>query len=93
MIVVKDEENNPDIADHLGYWDITISISSRHDSYNEGHISATFRRHSVMFGSTYKVPFFNFLGYVQYWSGRGEGLVGYNRITTTWRLGAILDIM
>lgn len=91
---IMDVENNPDIADYRGHFELT-TILGRND---RGALALTGRlgqgahRGSWQADLTVPVKFdkvFDFATYVliQYWNGYGESLRSYNRRTSTVRAG------
>ena len=93
VILDRDTVNNKDIGDHLGLGEIFISYTL-HELPNfpipipaQSEVAITKRLHSIMFEFGFNVPGPDFLGYIQYWTGRGEWLVGYNEDTKIFRAG------
>lgn len=92
-ILDRDTVNNKDIGDHLGPGEIGISYTV-HELPDfpipipaQSELAITRRLHSTMFEYGFNAPGPDFLWYFQYWTGRGEWLVGYNKNTTVFRAG------
>lgn len=91
---IVDVENNPDIADYRGYFELT-AILGRND---RGALAVTGRlgqgAHKGSWQADLTIPvrfdkLFDFATYflIQYWNGYGESLRSYNERTETVRAG------
>ncbi len=87
IIVNKDEVNNPDIADHLGYGEAHIAYTIHERWKVGGQLAFTLRQKSIMAEYGIKTPKSDYFYYVQYWNGRGEWLGGYKENTDIVRAG------
>lgn len=87
IILDKDEENNPDIADHLGYGEFKIEYTIHQKFKLGGQLALTFRRKNGMAEYGFKSKKSEYFYYVQYWNGRDEWLVNYKEDTNILRVG------
>ena len=87
LILDRDEENNPDIEDHLGYGEVGISYTIHEELKLGGQVALTFRQKSIMAEYGFKSKKSEYFYYLQYWNGRGEWLVDYKKDTNVLRAG------
>ena len=88
-IFQKDENNNPDIADFLGYGHAIVALQRTN---GVSRLALEVRRKSVLI-DLYGIrapKWQNFYFYVQVWHGYGESLVNYNRKSTRASFGIAL---
>lgn len=88
----KDEDNNPDIADHLGYGEVGLAYAIHEKWKFGGQVALTFRKKSVMAEYGFKTKKSEYFYYVQYWNGRGEWLMNYKEDTSILRAGIKFDV-
>ena len=88
-IISKDKDNNSDIGAHLGYGEAKIAYTVHRMHHKLGQVVATMtsRFRSTMLELAFNAPRPDFLIYFQYFHGRGEWLVNYDKDTYEFRIG------